>query len=168
MPSASTTTPANLQRHSRRSDRSQQLFGFGGILLLVLFLGLYSLQVQREQIARMNLVYEKEMPGLLHLEAARASLAGIGHRTPALQGLVRFESACEDYQDQVQHVLAPNDQSLRPGKTATWAPLRCSPPPPAANSKALRKVDRTQARPRLTLASPGSTMLRASITKSPL
>ena len=58
------------------------------------------------------------MPGLSHLEAARVGLAGIGHRTPALQGLVRFASAREDYQDQVQHVLAPNDQSLGPGKTS--------------------------------------------------
>ncbi|OWP50890.1 response regulator [Pseudomonas nitroreducens] len=138
--------------------RTRLLIGFGGVLLLVLFLGLYSLYVQREQIAQMNLVYEKEMLGLSHIEAARVSLAGIGrsirqlvlatddagraqangqflearanlreeielarpliYRTPALQGLVRFESAYEEYQNQIQHVLALNDQSLKPGKTS--------------------------------------------------
>jgi PAS domain S-box-containing protein len=135
--------------------RSRLLLGFGGILLLALFLSLYSLHVQRQQIEQINLIYEKEMLGLSHIEAARVALAGMGrnirqyvlagdeggraqavrqlaevrailreeieqarpliYRTNALQGLVRFEAAYEEYQNQIQHVLALNDQPIRPG-----------------------------------------------------
>ncbi|MFR0692851.1 response regulator [Enterobacterales bacterium AE_CKDN230030158-1A_HGKHYDSX7] len=137
--------------------RTRLVVGFGGILLLALFIGLYSLEVQRRQIEQINLIYEKEMLGLSHIEAARVALAGMGrsirqfvlasdpnertkavsqfnevratlreeieqarpliYRTPALQGLVRFEAAYEEYQDQVQHVLALNDQPTRPGQS---------------------------------------------------
>ncbi|WP_448681566.1 response regulator [Pseudomonas nicosulfuronedens] len=137
--------------------RTRLVLGFGGILLLALFLGLYSLYVQRQQIEQINLIYEKEMLGLSHIEAARVALAGMGrsirqlvlatdengrelatrqfneargtvreeieqarpliYRTPALQGLVRFESAYEEYLDQIQHVLALNDQPIHSGRS---------------------------------------------------
>ncbi|MEP9315804.1 response regulator [Pseudomonas sp. LABIM340] len=137
--------------------RTRLVVGFGGILLLALFLGLYSLHVQRQQIEQINVIYEKEMLGLSHIEAARVSLAGMGrsirqfvlatdengraqavrqfnevranlreeielarpliYRTPALQGLVRFEAAYEEYQEQVQRVLALNDKPIRPGQS---------------------------------------------------
>jgi PAS domain S-box-containing protein len=137
--------------------RTRLVVGFGGVLLLVLFTGLYSLHVQRQQIEQINLIYEKEMLGLSHIEAARVALAGIGrsirqfvlardtdgraqavrqltevratlreeieqarpliYRTNAMQGLVRFESAYEEYQNQIQHVLALNDQPISPGQS---------------------------------------------------
>ncbi|MBD9504135.1 response regulator [Pseudomonas sp. BGr12] len=136
--------------------RTRLALGFGGILLLALFLGLYGLHVQRQQIEQINVIYEKEMLGLSHIEAARVALAGMGrsirqfvlaadengraqavkqfnevrsnlreeielarpliYRTSAQQGLVRFEAAYEEYQDQIKHVLELNDQPIRHGQ----------------------------------------------------
>lgn len=136
--------------------RTRLVLGFGGILLLALFLGLYGLHVQRQQIEQINVIYEKEMLGLSHIEAARVALAGMGrsirqfvlagdengraqavkqfnevrsnlreeielarpliYRTSAQQGLVRFEAAYEEYQDQIKHVLELNDQPIRHGQ----------------------------------------------------
>ncbi|MDN6860403.1 response regulator [Pseudomonas sp. CAN2814] len=137
--------------------RTRLTLGFGGILLLALFIVLYSLDVQRKQNEQITQVYEKEMLGLSHIEAARVALAGIGrsvrqavmaadaaghrqaleqleedrttlreeieyarpliYRPSAMQGLVRFEAAYEDYQDQLQRVLAYNDQSVANGSS---------------------------------------------------
>ncbi|WP_236201064.1 response regulator [Pseudomonas pseudonitroreducens] len=54
------------------------VIGFGGILLFALSIGLYSLYVQREQNQRITQIYEKEMLGLSHIDAARVALAGMG------------------------------------------------------------------------------------------
>lgn len=137
------------------------LLGFGGILLLALFVGLYSLNVQRQQNEQINLIYEKEMLGLSHIEAARVALAGIGRsvrqavlasdaagreqattqlnearatlheeieqarplifRPQAQQGLSRFESAFEEYQQQVTRALELNDQPSRSGISSDQA-----------------------------------------------
>lgn len=141
----------------RLTLRTRLVIGFGGILLLVLFLGLYSLNVQRQQIEQISLIYQKEMIGLSHIEAARVALATMGrnirqfvlatdavgrdqavrqfnevratlreeieqarpliYRTPALDGLVRFEAAYEEYQNQIQQVLALNDKPISRGQT---------------------------------------------------
>ncbi|WP_152223343.1 response regulator [Pseudomonas sp. SCB32] len=141
--------------------RTRLVLGFGGLLLLAFFLGLYSLNVQRQQNLQINQIYEKEMLGLSHIEAARVALAGMGrnvrqivlapdesgkqqalrefnegkatlreeieqarpliYRTSALQGLVRFEGAYEEYQDQVKHVLELNDQRINGGKASDLA-----------------------------------------------
>ncbi|MFV3369547.1 response regulator [Pseudomonas sp. NY15435] len=58
--------------------RTRLVLGFGGILLLALFMGLYSLYVQREQTQRITQIYEKEMLGLAHIDAARVALASLG------------------------------------------------------------------------------------------
>ncbi|MFJ3050050.1 response regulator [Pseudomonas nitroreducens] len=58
--------------------RTRLVIGFGGILLFALFIGLYSLYVQREQTQRITQIYEKEMLGLAHIDAARVALASIG------------------------------------------------------------------------------------------
>lgn len=58
--------------------RTRLVVGFGGVLLLALFLGLYSLNVQRKQNDQINQIYEQEMLGLSHIEAARVALAGMG------------------------------------------------------------------------------------------
>ncbi|WP_296288123.1 response regulator [Pseudomonas sp.] len=148
-------TPLGLLQ--RLKLRTRLVLGFGGILLLALFVGLYSLNVQRQQIEQINVIYEKEMLGLSHIEAARVALASMGrsirqfvlasdessrtqavrqlhevkatlreeieqarpliYRTPALQGLVRFEASYEEYQDQIQRVLTLNDQPIRPGQS---------------------------------------------------
>jgi len=136
--------------------RTRLVLGFGGILLLALFLGLYSLNVQRQQNQQITQIYEKEMLGLSHIEAARVALAGMGrnvrqivlaaddiakaqalrefndgkatlreeieqarpliYRSRALQSLVRFDGAYDEYQGQVKRVLELNDQTARGGK----------------------------------------------------
>ena len=58
--------------------RTRLVIGFGGILLFALFVGLYSLYVQREQNQRITQIYEKEMLGLSHIDAARVALASVG------------------------------------------------------------------------------------------
>lgn len=58
--------------------RTRLVIGFGGILLFALFIGLYSLYVQREQNQRITQIYEKEMLGLSHIDAARVALASMG------------------------------------------------------------------------------------------
>ena len=62
----------------RQKLRTRLVIGFGGILLLALFSGLYSLNVQREQNARISQIYQQEMLGLAHIDAARVALAGMG------------------------------------------------------------------------------------------
>ncbi|GLZ86334.1 hypothetical protein Pres01_23850 [Metapseudomonas resinovorans] len=53
-------------------------FGFGGILLLALFLGLYSLRVQYLQNQQIRQIYSQDMLGLVHIDSARVALAEIG------------------------------------------------------------------------------------------
>ncbi|QRY79355.1 response regulator [Pseudomonas sp. PDNC002] len=141
--------------------RSRLLVGFGGILLLALFLGLYSLNVQRQQNEQINQIFEKEMLGLSHIQAAQVALASMGrsvrqtvlasdeagrsqalkqltdakaslreeielarpliYRAEAQQGLIRFEAAYEDYQQQVERVLELNDTPSRSGVSSDQA-----------------------------------------------
>lgn len=143
--------------------RTRLVLGFGGILLLALFLGLYSLNVQRKQNEQINQIYEQEMLGLSHIEAARVALAGMGRnvrqivlatnesgreqairdfnegkatlreeieqarplisRARAQQELIRFESAYEEYQAQVDRVVELNDQPAGEGKPTDLAAI---------------------------------------------
>ncbi|MFC4861345.1 response regulator [Pseudomonas sp. MAHUQ-62] len=62
----------------RLSLRLKLQFGFGGILLLALFLGLYSLRVQYLQNQQISQIYSQDMLGLVHIESARVALAEMG------------------------------------------------------------------------------------------
>ncbi|RDI99151.1 response regulator [Dyella solisilvae] len=52
--------------------------GFGGILLLAVLLGMFSLNTLRQQRDQISQLYEQDVVGLAHIEAARAALADIG------------------------------------------------------------------------------------------
>ncbi|WP_052950008.1 PAS domain S-box protein [Dyella japonica] len=67
-----------LERLQRQPLRRRLQLGFGGILLLMILLGVYSLGVQHLQKEQMRRLYEQDMQGLLHIEAARAALADMG------------------------------------------------------------------------------------------
>lgn len=69
---------ALLERLQRQSLRRRLQLGFGGILLLMTLLSVYSLGVQHLQKEQMRRLYEQDMQGLLHIEAARAALADMG------------------------------------------------------------------------------------------
>ncbi|MGO4501530.1 MULTISPECIES: response regulator [unclassified Dyella] len=69
---------ALLERLQRLSLRRRLQLGFGGILLLMTLLSVYSLGVQHLQKEQMRRLYEQDMQGLLHIEAARAALADMG------------------------------------------------------------------------------------------
>lgn len=69
---------AFLERLERLPLRRRIQLGFGGILLLTVLLGVYSMNVQRLQRDQINRLYQKDMLGLVHIEAATASLADMG------------------------------------------------------------------------------------------
>ncbi|PTR34070.1 PAS domain S-box-containing protein [Luteibacter sp. OK325] len=69
---------ALFERLERLPLRRRLQFGFGGILLLAVLLGVYSVGVQRLQTNQIDRLYEKDMLGLVHIEAARAALGDIG------------------------------------------------------------------------------------------
>ncbi|MDR3446390.1 ATP-binding protein [Dyella sp.] len=66
------------ERLERLPLRLRLQLGFGGVLLIAILLGAYSLSVQRIQMGRIERLYEQDMQGLLHIEAARAALADMG------------------------------------------------------------------------------------------
>lgn len=143
--------------------RTRLLLGFGGTLLLALVIGLYSLSVQQKQNEQINQIYEKEMLGLSHIEAARVALAGLGrsvrqavlasdpggrelalqelkegqvtlrqeieqarpliYRSRAQDGMVRFESAYEEYQAQIERVLELDGQASGMGRSSDLAAI---------------------------------------------
>lgn len=67
-----------LERLERLPLRRRLQLGFGGILFLAVLLGIHSLGIQRLQKDQIGQLYEKDVLGLLHVEAARASLADMG------------------------------------------------------------------------------------------
>lgn len=69
---------ALLERLQRLPLRRRLQLGFGGILLLMTMLGVYSLGVQHLQKEQMARLYREDVQGLLHIEAARAALADMG------------------------------------------------------------------------------------------
>ncbi|MHA6202945.1 response regulator [Dyella soli] len=66
------------ERLERLPLKRRLQLGFGGILLLAILLGIYSLNVQRLQRDQIGRLYQKDMLGLVHIEAAGASLADMG------------------------------------------------------------------------------------------
>ncbi|QNK01263.1 response regulator [Dyella telluris] len=69
---------ALLERLERLPLRLRLQLGFGGILLIAILLCVYSvntLRLQRDQIGRL---YQQDVLGLVHVEAARASLSDMG------------------------------------------------------------------------------------------
>ncbi|WP_435609369.1 response regulator [Pseudomonas knackmussii] len=143
--------------------RSRLTLGFGGLLALALFLGLYSLAVQYRQYRQINLIVDKDLIGLAHIQGAQVALADIGqslrqavmaadteghdlaikqlqeekdvlrgeieqarpllYRSQALQGMARFEAAYGDYEDQIDQVLALNDQRTANGSKSDQAAI---------------------------------------------
>ncbi|MFC4527143.1 response regulator [Dyella halodurans] len=69
---------AFLERLERLPLRGRLQFGFGGILLLAVLLGVYSLNVQHLQRDQISRLYQKDMLGLVHIETAKSSLADMG------------------------------------------------------------------------------------------
>lgn len=69
---------ALLERLERLSLRRRLQLGFGGILLLVVLLGSYSLVMLRTQRDQITQLYQQDMMGLVHIAAAQAALADIG------------------------------------------------------------------------------------------
>ena len=69
---------ALLERLQRVPLRQRLQLGFGGILLLMTLLGVFSLVVQHLQKQQMDRLYEQDMQGLLHIEVARSALADMG------------------------------------------------------------------------------------------
>lgn len=69
---------ALLERLERLTLRLRLQLGFGGILLIAMLLGIYSLNTLRLQRDQMSRLYEQDVIGLVHIEAARASLADMG------------------------------------------------------------------------------------------
>ncbi len=76
------------ERLERLPLRRRLELGFGGMLLIAILLGGYSLSMQRAQKEQIGRLYQQDMQGLLHIEAARASLADMGQnlRQAALMG----------------------------------------------------------------------------------
>nr|WP_225737549.1 response regulator [Dyella acidiphila] len=67
-----------LGRLERLSLRRRLQIGFGGILLLAVLLGIFSLSVQRLQRDQIDRLYEMDALGLVYIEEARAALGDIG------------------------------------------------------------------------------------------
>ncbi|MBM7060310.1 response regulator [Pseudomonas sp. UL073] len=62
----------------RLALRLKLLLGFAGVLLLALFLGLYSLRVQYLQNQQLHQIYSQDLVGLAHIDSARVALAQMG------------------------------------------------------------------------------------------
>ncbi len=69
---------ALLERLERMTLRTRLVIGFGGILLMTLLLGVYSVNTLRQQRDRVSRLYEQDVVGLLHIQSARAALADMG------------------------------------------------------------------------------------------
>nr|WP_199040112.1 PAS domain S-box protein [Dyella sp. ASV24] len=66
------------ERLERLPLRLRLQLGFGGVLLIAILLGAYSLSVQHTQKEQIGRLYQQDMQGLLHIEVARAALAEMG------------------------------------------------------------------------------------------
>lgn len=66
------------ERLERLPLRRRLQLGFGGILLLMVLLGVYILAIQHRQKEQIDRLYQQDIQGLLHTEAARAALSDMG------------------------------------------------------------------------------------------
>jgi len=70
--------PGLMERLERLPLVRRLQLGFGGIVLLVALLGIYSLAMNRQQMDGIRRLYDMDLVGLLHVESARAALSDMG------------------------------------------------------------------------------------------
>ncbi|WP_165418559.1 response regulator [Dyella amyloliquefaciens] len=79
---------ALLERLERLPLRLRLQLGFGGILVLAVLIGIFSISVLKQQRDQVSRLYEQDMQGLVHIAAARSALADVsqGLRQAVLVG----------------------------------------------------------------------------------